>query len=247
VALFRERAIVLRHQELSGADKVVTFLTLGRGKVKVVAKGARRPKSRFVGSLEPLSLVELVYFLQPQRDALARLNQCEVLESFDSLRDDYDRLVRGLYLMELADTLLREGVSVPGCFDNLLGALGALKDGVDGELVRWSCSWRLLNALGYSPSLSACVACRGREGLVTFNPGLGGCLCRDCQRPAGDGFALSSGARESLLRLVELPWERVGRLSLTGPMRQEVGRVVEAFLRQYLDRKLKSESLLEEG
>lgn len=247
MALFRERAIILRHQELSGADKIVTFLTAGQGKVKVVAKGARRPKSRFSGSLEPLSLVELVYFAQPQREVLARLNQCEVLEAFDSLRDDYGRLVRGLYLMELADALLKEGVTVTSCFENLLGSLEALRDGVDEELVRWGCAWRLLNSLGYSPTLSACVVCRATVGLEAFNPGLGGCLCSGCRTPQRDGLALSSGARASLLRLGELAWDKMGRLALTGPTRQEVGRVVEAYLRQYLDRKLKSEDLLEES
>lgn len=244
---FQEQAIVLRHQELPGADKVITFLTLHRGKVKAVAKGARRPKSRFAGSLEPLCRVEMIYFLQPQRTALARLNHCEVLDAYDALRADYDRLISGLYLMELADTILREGVPVPACFENLVGALEALAEGTNSELVRWGTSWRLLSALGYAPSLGSCVVCRGRDGLVTFNPGLGGCLCSECWTRDREGLSISPGARESLRLLGELPWQKIGRLSLRGAIRLEVGRVVEAYLLQHLDRKLKSADLLEES
>lgn len=242
---FREQAIVLRHQELPGADKIVTFLTLGRGKVKAVAKGARRPKNRFSGSLEPLYRVELIYFLQLERTALARLNHCEVIEAYDSLRADYDLLICGLYLVEMADTILKEGVPVPACFENIAGALEALAGGVDSDLVRWGSSWRMLDALGYRPSLSECVICRTRDNLTTFNPGLGGCLCSGCLTADKDGLSISSGARESLRLMGELPWQKIGRLNLRGGIRQEVSRVVEAYLLQHLDRQLKSSALLE--
>lgn len=240
----RDQAIVLKHHELSGADKVITFLTENNGKLKAAAKGARRPKSRFSGSLEPLSRVELVCYLQPERDVLARLTQCEVTEPFDALREDYDRLMTGLYLLELADSLLKEGVPVPRCFTDLALALEALAGGLDKELVRWGFTWRLLKELGYSPSLANCVVCRSQEDLVAFNPGLGGCLCSGCRSPERDGFSITAGARESLRRLGDIPWAKLGRLSLSGEMRREVSRVVEAYLLQHLDRQLKSAAFL---
>lgn len=240
-----DKAIVLKHHELSGADKVVTFLTESHGKLKAAAKGARRPKNRFSGSLEPLSRVELVCFVQPEREVLARLNQCEVVEPFDALRENYDRLMTGLYLLELADSLLKEGVPMPNCFTDLGRALEALAGGLDRELVRWGFTWRLLKELGYSPSMANCVVCRSRDDLVAFNPGLGGCLCGSCRSPERDGFSISAGARESLGRLGDIPWPKFGRLSLTGEMRGEVARVVEAYLLQHLDRQLKSAAFLE--
>ena len=243
--VYRDRAVVLRHQDLAGADKLVTFLTRDHGKVKTVAKGARRPKSRFAGSLELLSHVEMVYFLQPERPALARLNGCEAVEVFDSLRADYDRLIRGLYLVELADAFLEEGVPLQASFENLVGALGVLNEGADGDIVRWGYTWRLLSDLGYSPSLDACIICRQETNLVVFNPGLGGCLCEGCRLPERDGLSLHPGARESLRLLGSLPWYKVGRLTLTGILRPEVGCIVEAYLRQHLGRQLKTAAFLE--
>ncbi|MDV2479302.1 MAG: DNA repair protein RecO [bacterium] len=244
--VYREKAIVLRHQDLSGADKIITFLTLGRGKVKAVAKGARRPKSRLAGTLESLSIVEMIYFIQPQRSSLARLNQCELLEPFGNLRSDYDLLIRGLYLAELADTMLKEGSPVPVCFEQLAGALRAMDEGGDGELVRLGCTWRLLAALGYGPSLNACVVCRGENDLAAFNPGLGGCLCEACRTPDRDGLSLSHGAIRHLRLLGELSWQQLRRLKLTAPLKAEIDRVVEAHLNQHLDRRLKSAALLVE-
>lgn len=244
MSLFREDAVVLRHQELSGADKIITFLTLGKGKVKAVAKGARRPKSRFSGSLEPLNLVEVVYFLQPGRSTLARLNHCELIEHFDPLRADYDLLIRGLYLAELSDSLFKEGVALRTCFEDLVGALRALSDCVDGDLVRWACVWRFLSALGYSPTMSSCVVCRAESYLVAFNPGLGGCLCEACREGGRDGIAISTQARRSLQELGAEPWSEIAKLSLSGVLHGEVGRTVEGYLLQHLDRQMKSAAFL---
>ncbi len=242
--VYREQAIVLGHHDLSGADRIIIFLTEGRGKVKAVAKGARRPKSRFAGCVEPLSLVEMGYFTQPQRTTLARLNHSELIEAFSSLRDDYDRLLRGFYVVELADVLLKEGVAVPACFEHVAGALRALDEGGDGDLVRWGCAWRLLAALGYKPNLSTCVVCKGEKTLETFNPGLGGCLCPGCRTPDRDGLPLSAGAIDHLRLLWDLSWQDVGHMKPSGSIRAEVGRVVELYLNQHLDRRLKSAELL---
>lgn len=242
--VYSDKAVVLGHHDLSGADRIIIFLTEGRGKVKAVAKGVRRPKSRFAGRVEPLYLVEVGYFAQPERSTLARLNHSEVIEAFSRVRDDYDRLVRGFYVAELADVLLREGVAVPVCFEQVHGALGALDQGGDADHVRWGCAWRLLAALGYKPALSSCVVCKAKTSLETFNPGLGGLLCAGCRTPDRDGLALSVGAIDHLRLILELSWQEIGRMKLEGDIRAEVGRVVELYLNQHIDRRLKSAELL---
>ena len=82
--LYRTQAVVLKSMKLSEKDKLVTFLTETHGKVKCVAKAARRLKSRFGASLEPMSHVSLIYFGKEHQD-LYRLNQCDIIQSFQDI------------------------------------------------------------------------------------------------------------------------------------------------------------------
>lgn len=243
--LYRERAIVLRQGELSGADRLISFLTEGQGKLKAVARGARRPKSRFGGSLEPLNLVELVFFYQPQRPVLARLRGCELIEGFLRLRSDYGRLLRGFYLLELAEGLFQEGASSPEGFSVLEEGLRALDKGeAEPDLIRWACTWKILKCLGFGPRVEACVVCRSSRALQVFNPGLGGCLCEGCMGPDRGGLALGAEARRWLLRLES---HRLGELKpgmLEARPLAEVARAVGLYVEHVLERPLRSARLL---
>ena len=100
MALHRTRAIVLKSINLSDSDRLVTFLTKSHGKVKCVAKGARKLKNRFWGSLEPMSHIHLIYFGKENQN-LYRLNQADIIESFQSIREDLGKLYKGVYFLGL--------------------------------------------------------------------------------------------------------------------------------------------------
>ena len=102
MGLYRTNAIVLRSIKLSETDKLVTFMTEEFGKVKCVAKGARKIKSRFAGSLEPMTYVYLIYFGK-ENQQLYSLNSADIIQSFHLLRDDFQKLYTGIYLNELVD------------------------------------------------------------------------------------------------------------------------------------------------
>ena len=107
MGLYRTNAIVLRSIKLSETDKLVTFMTEQFGKVKCVARGARKIKSRFAGSLEPMSYVYLIYFGK-ENQQLFSLNNADIIESFHLLREDFQRLYTGIYLNELVDAMTAE-------------------------------------------------------------------------------------------------------------------------------------------
>ena len=108
MALYKTQAIVIKSINLSESDRLVTFFTKNYGKVKCVAKGARKAKNCFWGSLEPMSLIHLIYFGK-ETQSLYRLNHADIIESFQSIRDDFAKLYKGVYFLELIDSMILEG------------------------------------------------------------------------------------------------------------------------------------------
>ena len=111
MALYRERGIVLRTIKLGEADRIITIATEGRGKVRAVAKGVRKTKSRFGARLEPLTHLSLQ--LYETRGDLDIVTQVETIDSFRTVREDLDRLTQASALLEAVDHLAQEGEENP--------------------------------------------------------------------------------------------------------------------------------------
>ena len=127
MGLYRTNGIVLRSIKLSETDKLVTFMTEKFGKVKCVARGARKIKSRFAGSLEPMSYVYLIYFGK-ENQQLFSLNSADIIQSFHLLRDDFQKLYTGIYLNELVDAMTAEVQEDKQIFQLLQDSLNALQN-----------------------------------------------------------------------------------------------------------------------
>ena len=130
VSLFRDRGVVLRTYRLGEADRIVVLLTEHHGKVRAVAKGVRRTGSKFGARLEPLSHVALL--LWQGRGDLDVVNQAEVVDHFRTVREDLDRVGRGLSMLEVADQLAQERHPDPRLYEMLVGALRVLADPIAG-------------------------------------------------------------------------------------------------------------------
>ncbi|MDQ4097985.1 MAG: DNA repair protein RecO, partial [Actinomycetota bacterium] len=105
MSLYRETGVVLRTMRLGEADRIVTLLTAGRGKVRAVAKGVRKTKSRFGGRLEPLNHVALLLYEGRELDIVT---QAESVDHFRPIRDDLQRLTRAVALLEAVDQIAQE-------------------------------------------------------------------------------------------------------------------------------------------
>ena len=123
---YKTRAISLKTAPFAEADKLVTLFTRDHGKVRAIAKGARRVPSRLGGRVEPFTYAE--YFIANGR-SLDIISQCEVIETFQRLREDAQGLPAGLYMLKLVDSGTAEGQRYPELFDLLLKFLFRLKEG----------------------------------------------------------------------------------------------------------------------
>jgi DNA repair protein RecO (recombination protein O) len=239
VSLYRERGVVLRTIKLGEADRIVTFVTEGRGKVRAVAKGVRKTKSRFGSRLEPLSHVSLLCWQGRELDIVT---QAETVDHFRDIRTDLDRLTRATTLLEAVDLVVQEGHENRRLYSMLLGALRTLAAS-DAPLVVPAFFWKLLAAEGFSPVIDGCAACGSEDvPLVAFDLTEGGALCRDCRR----GTPLSPDGLALLRRILggDLVAVLAEPASAAG---YEVEHLATRALEVHVERRLRSVGLLERG
>jgi DNA repair protein RecO (recombination protein O) len=232
MSLFETEAVILNTLRLGEADKLVTLLTSKKGKVKAVAKGARRPKSRYGASLEPFTHCSVILF-DKKPTVLMRMNQADILNPFIRIRDDLERIRAASRMANIVSALVPEGEANPKIFSLLLSGLGQVEKDVHLEWLVRVFEIRSLQHAGYQARLDQCLTCHREieSKAVYFSPKNGGTLCISCARTISDPLELVSPGTVSLLRLVgRMNWAGLFRLKATPRMLQEVKNVTDAHL-----------------
>jgi DNA repair protein RecO (recombination protein O) len=231
VSLYRDEGVVLRTMRLGEADRIVSVLTRGQGKVRAVAKGVRRTTSKFGGRLEPLSHVALLCWRGRELDIV---NQAEVLEAFRVVREDLSRLTKAFTVLEVADQLAQEHHPAPRLYDMVVGALRALEQ-ADSALLVPAFLLKALAFDGSAPMVDGCASCGAEGELVAFDLLQGGALCRNCRR----GRPVSAAALELVRRVLD--GGLAGALAEpASAVTDEVSQLAGAAMEVHLDRRLRS-------
>lgn len=233
----KTEAIILREVRLGEADRLLTLFTPGRGKVRAVARGALRPKSKLAGHLQPLShtLLMLVH-----GRSMEIVTGGQLLHPFLPLRQDLMRLSQGLYICQLVDSFCPEEQATPPLFPLLLQSLGWLCRARDGGRVLRYFEMQLLTHLGYRPELWRCLAC-GRPLPPTanfFSPAQGGVLCPPCA--PNTGHPLSADGLNVLRLLQEEDVPTLSRIALFPAVSQEIEGVMREYLQYLLEGEVKA-------
>src|SRR5690349_15441539 len=215
-------AIVLSRFELGEADRVLTVLTPDYGKLRIIAKGVRRPTSRLGGSLEPFA--ELRVALSHGR-TFEHVTQVSVGHAWLRMRDSLESAATAWYLAELADRTSIEGGTSEPHYTLLRRAYELLDSGMaPARVARWY-EMRLADELGQRPEVDRCVECdRMLEADETFRwvPALGGVLCGRCPGPAADRAGLSLEALKLLKAYQRLDIEALAALRIAERTEREV-------------------------
>ncbi|MGH2721843.1 MAG: DNA repair protein RecO [Actinomycetota bacterium] len=189
--LYKDEAVVLRTMRLGEADRIVTLLGRASGKVRAVAKGVRKTRSRIGSRLEPFSHVSVV--LWKGRGDLDTVSQVDVVQTFRNVRGDLTRFALGEIMLEAADRVVQDRERSPRVFTLLVDGLQGL-DASGSPLVMASFLLRLSSAAGFAPRLDACAECGAPAGW--FSPGQGGAVCGRCRNR--DAEDVGSGVLELL-------------------------------------------------
>ena len=237
--LYRDTGVVLRTYKLRESDRIVVFHTAENGKVRAVAKGVRKTKSKFGARLEPMSHVRLLLYRGRELDIVS---QAEAVEPLSPMLSSLDRASQGLAAVEAIDQLSLEREPNPQLYRMLVGVLRTIA-GRPSPLVVPAFYWKLLANEGLRPQLDVCVRCGGSEPAVTlvaFDLGEGGVLCRSCR----SGTSISVGALALLRDILG------GRLNHAlaqqeSPSTHEVSVLATRALEYHIERRLRAVAMFE--
>jgi DNA repair protein RecO (recombination protein O) len=243
--LHESEAIVLQNYPLGEADRLVSFLSRTMGRMRGVAAGARKPKSRFGSTLERLSHVK-IWFHERETRELVRISQCEIIESFlDAFRDYQSSVVLALF-SEITQAVLPDREASDANFRLLLLASQAVKRTGKPELpLAYFALWSVKLG-GWLPALARCAKC-GRviasSEPAHFSPRASAVFCARCRQPGMR--ALSTGAMVAAREMLVVRLDKIsGDVAAPRALRELTDSMLD-IVEQQIDRKLASRELLE--
>jgi DNA repair protein RecO (recombination protein O) len=237
--LYRDVGVVLRTYKLRESDRIIVFHTAENGKVRAVAKGVRKTKSKFGARLEPMSHVRLLLYRGRELDIVS---QADAVEPLSPMLSSLDRASQGLAAVEAVDQLSLEREPNPQLYRMLVGVLRTIAERPSTLNVA-AFYWKLLANEGMRPQLDECIRCGESEPatpMVAFDLNEGGVLCRSCR----SGQAISPDALRVLRDILG------GRLSSAlsedaSPATHEVASLATRALEFHIERRLKTVAMFE--
>jgi len=231
MSLRKAEAIVLRSRPLGETSKLLTLFTDRFGKIAAVAKGARRPKSRFGASLDLFAHSSVLLYIKENRD-LHLVSESNLIEAFYGLREDAHRLGFACAAVELVDRMVMRAEKVPGLFPLLIGGFGAMEMGDHLSVLLSALMLKIVAILGFRPQLFSCHGCgRSVEGeLAGFSPAGGGVVCRDCAHSDAAFAAIDEKTLGLLQHLLADDFEVIRRMDVKAGERRRIAALVEDFI-----------------
>ncbi|MBU8714977.1 MULTISPECIES: DNA repair protein RecO [Brevibacillus] len=243
--LVKWEGIVIRSVDYGESSKVVTLFTRENGKLGVMARGAKKTKSRLAAVSQ---LFSHGYFLCKAGPGagMPDLSQGDIVDSFRDMRQALTATAYAAYIAELLDRLTHEREPNPYLFQLLLQTFCYLDEGVDPEILCRIFEVKMLIVAGISPQLSACANCGQQREPYAISVSQGGLLCPSCQ--PSDPYALAvTPSTWKLLRLFQVfDLERLGDIEVKPATRSQLKHVIRSFMDEHLDLRLKSRAFLEQ-
>jgi DNA repair protein RecO (recombination protein O) len=243
--VYRTEGVILRRQDLGEADRLTTIYTKKYGKLRLVAKGVRRPRSRKSGHLEPFTRASLLVARGRQLDIIT---QAETLEDYHQIGADLQKLGHGSYIVELLDRFsVEEREGNPTLYNLLVTSLKRLtQTDLDPSAVIIYFQLRLLEIAGYRPEYFQCVH-NGEEinpESQFFSYSLGGVVCQTCAKGLRDLQALSLPALKVMRFYQRSNFAEASKPSISEPVYAEIHNLMEGYMSYILERGLNSPAFL---
>jgi DNA repair protein RecO (recombination protein O) len=201
---FKTEGVVLRSIRFGEADRILHIYSAQRGRIGAIAKGSRRPRSRFGGRLEPFFRLDLV--LYEGRGELATVTSAATVEGYPRLRQGFASLGAAARACDAVLRLLDAAEANPAAYNLLCRYLAVLDEGdgngAAGRATALAFRFKLALAAGFAPELASCVRCGEAEHLSGFSGAAGGVVCQSCE---GGSFELSAEAHEFMVEALSRP------------------------------------------
>lgn len=233
---YKAEGIVIRNYDYGEGHRTVVLFTREFGKIKAVAKGSRKVKSRFGASLEPLSENHFTLYRKPAQE-LYVITGSAVLEPHSSLRKDMRLFAYASVILETLDILQAEEDPDTQIYSMLRQALADIGKNNPAPSA-WLAVFRLLKYSGYRLDFFKCVSCGGRDiGNAVFSPGEGGMVCGNCRAGSKSGWKISGAALSAIKKLS--PQAEIDRKT-----DEEIGNIIVKYIKYQFDKDMKSMKFL---
>ena len=238
---YKTEAVVLKQTPLGEADRILTLFTPDVGKVRAVARGVRRPKSKLSGHLELLNQAKVSLSYGRSLDAI---NEAQSIRSFRGFRDDLQRISKAIYMAELVDGFTIDNSANYELYLLLVNSLSWLESTDNTDLLLRYFELHLLEVSGYRPELVNCVECSTRlePGDHLFLGSSGGMLCPECRLTSEESLIPVSLNAMKVLRFLqrETSFANVNEFNAPPHILAVLERLNRVYIRYLVERDLKS-------
>jgi len=236
MALLETEAIIIIEMPQGDTSKIIRVITRDYGKVSLIAKGARTFKSRFGGALEPLNVVNLVYYYKESRN-LQLLSKCDIIQHYESIRSDLQKLAVGLSIAEILINLIMEEEPNEPLFNLVKLSLDSLEGTKKRyEMAYWYFLTRFLHISGFGMNVHNCQKCgKIRELLdIHFSISSGGILCNKCASKESVR-RLSRETMQVLRQVLSQKLETLFNIKASQKTVKELTALFDAFYQYHFD------------
>lgn len=238
----RYRGIILRATDIRESDRMLTLFSVEKGKLSVYARGARKPKSRFLSASQVFCHGE---YLLHRRQGLLILTQADVIETFYPISADMLRYAHAAYACDLAAEIVNENEPNPALFTLLLQALYHYAyHQADPAQISRIFGLKLMDIAGYRPALDACLFC-GKEGQpLRFDPSEGGVICPQCRSAWERAGDIGMGTLNAMRFILNNNFKQALNLRLAPQPAEEMDRILDQYIESRIEKRLKSKDFL---
>ena len=245
--LRKTEAVVVQCTDFGEADLIVTLYTSELGKIRCIAKGARKSKRRFMNTLQPLSYIRVVF--AEGRGGLVRIDQADIIQPFFRISEDIFKVLCGFYWMELISEMTVEREANVGLFCHLIRSLEMLDEMTPRDEELRFFELRLLDLLGYRPRLSECTVCSqniAMERTHWFSFRHGGVVCLKCRDRTPGAIPVSEETVRAMETVIDMESDAVRGIEFSLTARSESKKILPRFIQYQLGKGLKSLRVMEE-
>ena len=241
MSLVKTKGVIIKAQDYKENDKLIWMYTEELGKISIIARGSKKSKSKFLSITLPLCFSEYVLF---KGKNMYNLQEGRIINSFQSLLNNLDKLTYSSYVCELIDIGIEGGDKNSQLFRDFVTCLYLLStDALDYEMLIRSFELRLLKATGYGIEFDRCSICKktiNSSNYISLS-NYGG-VCEECNKE--HGLFISRATFSALRFLNNTPMDKVYRLNLNDDIKKQVEKVTTFIINSNYARKPKSLEML---
>ncbi|MGB3926841.1 MAG: DNA repair protein RecO [Caldicoprobacterales bacterium] len=238
------QGVVLRYTNFKEADRMVTLLSPTLGKISVMARGCRKPNSRFLSATELFCYGDYVLY---KKDDFHVMTQASVNDSFYDIRNDLEKLSYSSYILELTEEVASPGQEDNHLFYLLLQTLSYLcYSDLNPKDITHAFEIKLMDHLGYRPILDRCMICGTKNKSYYFDVRQGGLICGSCHNMGETGYNIQMGTIKTIEYILNMDFKRLNILKIPTSTSKELDRILEAYIIERMEKKLKTRQFIQE-